>query len=248
MKVIVLGTSGTYPRYGKACSGYLIEDDPTFVLSDLGTGALSNLFRHLDPFSLTSIILTHLHTDHSLDIYPLRYYLQYNNYGAKKRLPLYLPEGGKEVLQAFNPGKENEGYLENVFEFKKIGEQCTIGSLRFNFMKARHVVPTYSFVCESSQGRRFGYTSDTSWDDGLVEFFKGCTVLVCEAAYQGEEGRDYLHMTALEAGRFAALAGVERLYLTHLWPELDPKKSLEDARKEFGGQVEILKEHLIIEV
>lgn len=247
MKAVALGTSGTYPRYGRACSGFLIEEDPTFVLVDVGTGVCSNLFRHLDPFSLTAILITHIHADHVLDIYPMKYYLKYNDRGMEKRIPVYIPEGGEEILMSFKWGNEVGGYLKEVFDFHDIGGNLTIGRLRFSFKQTKHMIPTYALVCESD-GKRVGYTSDTSWDDDLVEFFKGCEVLISEAAYQGEEGKENLHMTAIEAGRLASLTGVGRLYLTHIWPELDPNKSLEEAKKEFSGPVEILKEHLIIEV
>lgn len=247
MNIVALGTSGTYPRYGQACSGYLFENDPTFVQVDLGTGSLANLFRHIDPAKLNGIILTHMHADHTLDIYPLRYYLQYNHRENNLKIPVYLPEGGDELLHAFNPGRDEGRFLESVFEFRTIDESICIGSLRFYFQKTNHVVPTYALVCEH-EGRRVGYTSDTSYDEELADFFKGCEVLICEAAYQGEEGKPGLHMTAYEAGRFAAQAGVKRLYLTHIWPEFDPHVSLEQARKSFGGEVHILKEHMIVEV
>ncbi len=244
---MALGTSGTYPRYRRACSGFLFEDDPTFVLVDVGTGVCSNLFRHLDPFSLTAILITHLHADHVLDIYPIKYYLKYNKKDMERKIPVYIPEGGEDVLMSFKWGNEEGEYLREVYEFHNIGNTLTIGRFRFSFKKTKHVIPTYALVCESGE-KRAGYTSDTSWDDELIEFFKGCEVLISEAAYQGEEGKENLHMTAMEAGRLASLVGASRLYLTHIWPELDPSISLQEAKKEFSGSVEILKEHLIIEV
>lgn len=247
MNIVALGTSGTYPRYNQACSGYLFENDPTFVQVDLGTGSLANLFRHMDPARLTGIILTHLHADHTLDIYPLRYYLQFNHRDSLARIPVYLPEGGSDVLHAFNPGKDDGRFLETVFEFRPIGDSICLGSMRFYFRRTNHIVPTYALVCEV-EGKRAGYTSDTSYDEDLIGFFEGCEVLICEAAYQGEKGKPGLHMTAREAGLFAARAGVKRLFLTHIWPEFDPHISLRDARDTFGGEVHLLKEHMIVEV
>lgn len=248
MNIIALGTSGTYPRYGRACSGYLFADDPTFVQVDLGTGVLSNLFRYLDPQNLSAIILTHLHADHVLDIYPLRYYLQYNHRENNEKIKVYAPQGATEILHGFNPAKEERLFLEGVFEFRPIEEKLIIGSLAFRFRKAKHVIPTYSLVCETEDGKKIGYTSDTSYSDDLVEFFKESDVLICEAAYQGKQGIENLHMSAYEAGLFAAKAGVKRLYLTHIWPELDPTVSKKEAENGFGSEVLILREHMVIEV
>ena len=97
MELIVLGASAAYPRPGGACSGYLVRDSNTNLLVDCGTGILSNLFRWVDPAYLDAIVITHLHTDHFLDIYPLRYYLQY-----EKRLvspiPVFVPSGGEQHI------------------------------------------------------------------------------------------------------------------------------------------------------
>lgn len=249
MKVIALGTSGTYARYGRACSGYLIENDPTFVQVDLGTGVLANMFRHLDPFALTAIVLSHLHADHSLDIYPLRYYLQYNESEGKHPIPLYVPPGGRDALERCKPENREDPFLDGVFVISEVDEGVELapGTLRFRFLRTNHVVPTLALVCEA-EGKRVGYTADTSKDERLASFFAGCDVLICEAAYQGREGIGGLHLTAYEAGELGAAAGVGRLYITHIWPELDPSRSVAEASDAFGGPVEVLREHDIIEV
>ena len=46
-------------------------------------------------------------------------------------------------------------------------------------------------------------------------------------------------MTAGEAGRIAARAGVGRLLLTHLDPSRDAAATLAQARAEFGGPVDL---------
>lgn len=250
MNIIALGTSGTYPRYRRACSGYLFADDPTFVLVDLGTGVLSNLFRYMDPYCLSAVIITHLHADHVLDIYPLRYYLQYNSNSAQKKIPVYADENAPDVLHGFNPGADTSFFLDSVYDFRKIeeGEPLTIGSLRFYFKQTKHLIKTYAVRCETSEGKVIGYTSDTSFSEELVEFLSNSDVLICEAAYQGENGKENLHMTAREAGLFGRKANAKRLFITHIWPELDPSVSKMEAEETFGGEVVILKEHMIIEV
>lgn len=256
MNIVALGTSGTYPRFQRACSGLLFADDPTFVLVDIGTGVMANLFRYVDPFNLSAIIITHLHADHVLDIYPLRYYLQYNNPSKKRRIPIYAGENALDVLHGFNPGSDEGSFLEKVFEFRAIqaskepiSEKCLIiGSMRFYFAKTKHVISTYALRCETKEGKKVGYTSDTSFSEELVDFFRDVDILICEAAYQGENGKENLHMSAREAGRFANMAKAKKLLLTHIWPELDPTVSKVEAEEEFGDEVVILKEHMIIEI
>jgi ribonuclease BN (tRNA processing enzyme) len=41
---------------------------------------------------------------------------------------------------------------------------------------------------------------------------------------------------------------VERLLLTHFWPEIDRQKSLREAKKSFQGEILLAEENLRLEV
>jgi ribonuclease BN (tRNA processing enzyme) len=240
VEVVALGTSGSYARFGQACSGYLFRSGGTNVLVDLGSGVLANLFRYVDPFRLDALVLTHLHADHVADLYPLRLYLRYNPGPRTAPLPVHAPAGALEALESVGPWSE-PGELSEVFRFHDLPAPFEIGGMSFEFAPTRHVVPTFALVCRGA-GRRIGFTADTSWDDSLPAFFQGCDVLLSEATYQGE-GIDRIHMCAREAGRLAARAAVGRLWLTHLWPELDPAQSLAEAAREYPGSIALLQVH-----
>jgi ribonuclease BN (tRNA processing enzyme) len=47
------------------------------------------------------------------------------------------------------------------------------------------------------------------------------------------------HLTPREAGSLAREIGAGILVLTHLWAENDPLLAVEEARKAFGGPVEL---------
>ena len=65
-------------------------------------------------------------------------------------------------------------------------------------------------------------------------------MLIAEATLQESDSSQDVHMSAAEAGRLAAEAGVSRLVLTHISDELDHARSLAAAREEFGSdRVEI---------
>jgi ribonuclease BN (tRNA processing enzyme) len=57
-----------------------------------------------------------------------------------------------------------------------------------------------------------------------------------------------VHLTAEEAGQLAAKANVGRLMLTHIWPQLDPKVSIEQAKRHFSGEVLTANDHLSVEI
>ena len=89
------------------------------------------------------------------------------------------------------------------------------------------------------------YSSDTQPCEAVVRLARGADTLVHEATFPDRDrGRFGVHSTAGEAGEIAARAGVRRLILTHV--EADYHGELEqmadEARKRFGGLVEIARE------
>ena len=65
---------------------------------DLGPGTLPELRRHTDFRTLDGIIISHMHVDHVLDLLALRHALAYNPVPAPAPIPIWLPPGGREIL------------------------------------------------------------------------------------------------------------------------------------------------------
>jgi ribonuclease Z len=89
------------------------------------------------------------------------------------------------------------------------------------------------------------YSSDTRPCDAVVALAHGADTLIHEATFpERDRGRFGAHSTAAEAGEIAARAGVRRLILAHIEAayhgELDAMA--DEARKRFGGVVEIARE------
>lgn len=244
MEVVALGTSGTFARFGQACSGYLFRAGGRAVLVDLGSGVLANLYRYLHPSDLDAIVLTHLHADHVADLYPLRLVLRYGERRRPTPLPVHAPSGSCDALETFRPWAE-PGDLSEVFSFHDLPDPLVVGPMSFSFVSTRHMVPTFGLVCRS-EGRALGLTSDTSWDPELPKRFAGCDVLLVDASYLGGQGIDLVHMSALEAGRLGAQAGAGRLVLTHLWPEVDPDAAVAEAAQAFDGPISVLWAHDVV--
>ena len=73
-------------------------------------------------------------------------------------------------------------------------------------------------VSEPKPGQSFAFVMDTRYCPGCVELARGVDMLVCESTFlssERREARSYGHMTAEDAGRLAAVAGVGTLVLTH---------------------------------
>jgi ribonuclease Z len=98
---------------------------------------------------------------------------------------------------------------------------------------------------EMLENRSVVYSSDTQPCDAVVRLAQGADTLIHEATFPDRHrGRFGVHSTAGEAGEVAARAGVRRLILAHV--EADYHDELDamadEARKRFGGVVEIAQE------
>ncbi len=60
----VLGTDGSYPAPGGACSGYLLQAGGRSVWLDAGPGTMANLQLHVGLEQLDAVVVSHAHPDH----------------------------------------------------------------------------------------------------------------------------------------------------------------------------------------
>ncbi|KQV05504.1 MULTISPECIES: ribonuclease Z [unclassified Kitasatospora] len=100
---------------------------------------------------------------------------------------------------------------------------------------------TLAEVSEVRRGQRFAFVMDTRLCDGVGELAEGADLLVIEATFLESEAQlaeDHGHLTAGQAARAAAEAGVRTLVLTHFsqrYPDLSGH--LIEARKYFDGEL-----------
>lgn len=250
-EVTVLGASGTYPTPGAACAGYLLRSGGADVWLDAGPGTFANLQRHTRYDQVRALVLSHLHPDHILDAYPFYYALRYGlDSGNRKSFPVYAPAGAEEHLEKLLSIRDAAGKFDGYLSFKSVapGEELTIGPFNFRFGLSVHPIETLAMRVEA-EGRVFAYTADTGPGGAIDELAEGADSLFCEATLQ-EVAVDLaeVHMTAEQAGALAAKAGVRRLVLTHIWPGLDPQKSVAQARSHFSGEVLVAEDNLNFQV
>ncbi|MCA1841533.1 MAG: MBL fold metallo-hydrolase, partial [Actinobacteria bacterium] len=224
--VVVLGASGTFPTKDGAATGLLFRGDSAHVWVDAGTGTFANLQRYVDYFDLDAVVLSHLHLDHILDIYPLYYGLRYSvrSTSTPTRMDVYAPAGTEAFLARMlykGDGDEPQDFCDYLsFQTIGSGQERTIAGFSFRFAATRHPTETLAMRVERD-GRSLTYTSDTAPDDTLIALAKGSNVLIAEASLQvPNESLTDVHMTAEQAGKLAADAQVDRLVLSHVSPGL----------------------------
>ncbi|MEV5983741.1 ribonuclease Z [Streptomyces sp. NPDC052051] len=97
-------------------------------------------------------------------------------------------------------------------------------------------------VSEVRRGQRFAFVMDTRLCDGVHALAEGCDLLVIESTFLDEDARlaaDHGHLTAGQAGRVAAGAGVRHLVLTHFSQRYGDPKLFERQAREAGFEGEL---------
>ena len=235
MQLRVLGANGTYPTADNPSAGYLLTHDGAAVWIDTGSGTLAALHELMDPGDLDAVIVSHVHVDHSADLFPFYHYLRFGP-TPRTGLTLFVPEQAADRIAGY--ADPAGAHFREVFEIivPPEGSRQAVGPFQFAFGRADHPVPTL-LVRVEVDGRSIAYTADTGTDCDLVGLAAGVNTLLAEATFQGEAKPAPHHLTAYEAGDVAHRAGVERLILTHILPTLDRSKSIEEAAARFGGDI-----------
>lgn len=251
-RLTVLGGSAAGVGTGQGCSGYLVQTDNTSIVLDLGPNTLLELRKHTDFRTLDGIVISHLHMDHVLDLFPLRFALAYNPIRPPKPVPLFLPPGGLAFMEKaadlfITEEKDRGSYFSAVYDMREYdpAETVTIGDFTITFAPTKHIIPCWSMRVHSADdsGDLF-YTGDTGIDGDLGAISSGASVVLAESA--GPPDADLkvyagMHLLPQQAGQIAAKAGATHLILTHIWEEHDPESFLEHARAHFDGRLTIAK-------
>ncbi|MFH8598111.1 ribonuclease Z [Streptomyces rimosus] len=112
---------------------------------------------------------------------------------------------------------------------------------------------TLDEVSEVRRGQRFAFIMDTRLCDGVHALAEGCDLLVIESTFLDEDVRlatEHGHLTAGQAARVAADAGVRHLVLTHFSQRYsDPSEFERQARAAgFEGELTIARDLMRVPV
>jgi ribonuclease BN (tRNA processing enzyme) len=243
VELVMLGVCGGWARPDGAACGYLLRHQGFNLWIDAGTGTMANLQRYIGLEQVHAVIVSHRHFDHFLDLYPFWLSRWYGDEGTPPPLPLFAPPG------MFAHAVQLEPNLGNAFDVKEVepGAGFEAGPFRIRTAPMNHPVPTLGMRIEAD-GAIFAYSADTGPTTELVDLSRDADVLLCEATWlEPRQGWEPVHLTATQAGKHAASAGVGRLVLTHIWPATDRREIEARAREAFGGPVTVAEEGLRVD-
>lgn len=262
LRLLLLGTGSPRPTLERANTGQIVFAGERTILVDCGAGVMRRLLESgLDPTRITLLFLTHLHSDHTLDYAA---FILGSWAMGRGELAVYGPPGtarlhrllllepyADDIAYRASLGRSPAGVLD--IEVKECRLEPGViyddGGLRVRAVPVIHSAPTLALRFDYA-GRSLVISGDTAYCPELVELARDAAVLVHDAclapalALQPNplwgnlaERLRHHHATPAEAARVAREAGVRTLVLTHFLRGLYEEQALEEARREFDGEI-----------
>jgi ribonuclease Z len=275
MHVTLLGTGcpQVHPdRFGPAS---LVRAAGLSFLVDCGSGVTQRLAAAgSSGAKLDAVLLTHLHSDHVVDLYQL--IVSSWHQGRDRPQRIFGPAGTRAFVEATMEvwRREREQRIAwerrpstaalalDIMEFEEgvIWEADGVRIVAFE-VDHRPFAPAFGFLLEAA-GCRVAFSGDTTACDHLVACAKDVDLLVHECfmheamvarrggrSDQGLENVAAYHTLSSEVGKLATRAGARMLALNHLIPvEFDREALLREVTADFAGPVVIGEDLLSIDV
>lgn len=195
-RVIPLGVGDAFSaRYYSTCLA--LEAEGTWLLVDC-PHPIRKILREsgqaagvqLDVPTFEAIVLTHLHADHASGLEGFAY-MNYYGHGRKTELLLHpvvaerLWEGhlaaGMETSLADDGSTYLQRDLDTYFALSMLSteEPVRYGPFTIECRPTKHHIPTYALRIQAA-GRMLGYSADTMFDPGLIEWLDASDLIVHE--------------------------------------------------------------------
>lgn len=212
VRIYLVGTGG--PEYTVNRFGYstLIQIGERLYLFDVGRGAGQRLYElGIQPDRIDRIFLTHLHSDHFEGL-PNIWMAPWFLFGNERHMKLWGPSTSKDMVDgmfhmfskdmvARADEKFKREYLDvTVTEFEKGSLVFDEGGVRIASFEVEHADGNPAFGYCLEYGRyRIVLSGDTAYHPNVVEYGKGCDVLIHNVVAVGgkalENGVDYTPVT-----------------------------------------------------
>jgi ribonuclease Z len=272
--VTLLGTGcpQVHPhRFGPAS---LVRVGELSFLVDCGSGVTQRLVAAgASGANLDALLLTHLHSDHLVDLYQL--VISSWHQGRERPQRIFGPAGTRAFAEATMEvwRQEREGRIAwerrastaafelEITEFKE-GVILTERGLRISAFEVDHgpFRPAFGFLFETAQAR-VAFSGDTTVCERLISAAKDVDLLVHECFVHGRlapgrmlsaQGLDNVaayHTLSTDVGKVAARAGARLLLLNHFVPvEFDRDALLREVGADFAGPLVIGEDLLTVDV
>jgi ribonuclease BN (tRNA processing enzyme) len=252
MQITIVGSGTVVPSLERRQSCVVVRAGGQTLVFDLGSGALRGMLRSgLDPFAVDRIFFMHLHPDHTVDVVPLLFAI---NYGAPEERTLPLNVAGpepflrfwKSVMEVWGNWMTGD-YTTLVSELPhECQSPIDLAGYRLSWAPAEHRRESIAYKLDAGSSA-FVYTGDTEYSESVVELARGADTLLIECSFP-DDAPVPGHLTPSDVARIASEAGVRRVVLTHIYPAADELDLVTEVGRDYAGEVVVAEDGLELKV
>ena len=263
-ELFLLGTKGgpaIRPKGSMPSSSLLVLDNEKIII-DAGLGvtkSLTDIGFNLN--ELSNIFITHLHSDHYLELGPLIHTAWTT--GLTKKIKIYGPKDLVDYWQKFllsmqhdiknrikNEGRISLKKIVNIIPIKK--EFFKVGKIKVKFIKVPHPPLKQSYAYKFIGSKKIVFSGDTRYFQPLASFSKKSDVLVHEAilpeyidqivkktglSLKLKKHLKSSHTKLDEVIKIAKLSNCKMLVINHLIPNDNTKKQKIEWQKKVNNKI-----------
>ncbi len=275
MQLTLLGTgcpSVDYKRFGPA---NLVSTNRSFILVDCGSGVTQRLKEaKVSSADIDALFLTHLHSDHVVDLYQLiisswhtyrtRSWRIFGPRGTKKFVKKLMNTWKEERIQRIKNEQRSsiQAFNLKVTEFNKYGK-IKIKDLVIEYFTVDHKPVKYAYGFNFiHQKKKLTISGDTKPCENLMKYGQLTDLLLHEVFIEDEiysffkmrtkktlHNVKAYHTLSTVVGKVAKITRCKKLVLTHFVPtQFNEKKLLDVVTKDFGKKPIIGKDLLKITI
>lgn len=242
INITILGSGTCVPSLKRHPCAALVRGKSIHILLDAGPGTMGQLLKlgvHINDIDM--ILLSHFHLDHCAEIAPFLFATKYPGFNRKKRLVLVGGTGIKALFESLNKTYDNtleipEDYFQIIELDEKGSLDLNLEGIQLEYNSVHHKVESLAYRLTDATGFSVVYSGDTDYSDNLIALSRESDILICESALP-DELKVPGHLTPSLAGKIASEANVNKLVLTHFYPECDTVDIKAQCRKTFKGPV-----------
>lgn len=243
MELIILGSGTSIPMTYRASPAVVFLNQDDTILFDMGPGTLRQLARiGLTHDMITHIFFTHFHPDHTADLIHFLFVTRYfTPLTSRKPRVIAGPVGLTDFIKKLR--KAYGHWLDVPVERMQVEErevEKPVGNAYNNYhITSQHVDHTphsLAYRVELKNSKRFVYSGDTGFCNGIIDLSNGCDLLILECS-SSEDNPTEGHLTPSQAGQIATISKVKKLVLNHFYPEVLSTDIVRDCRKTYTGEL-----------
>jgi len=242
-ELAILGSGTAIPHPGRGTSGYaVLASSGEVLLLECGPGST----RRWPVFEITfervrAIVCTHHHVDHCGDLAAVMFGRNVIDPRVATPLAMIGPSGHRDLIAGleglYGTAVTDPDGTREVIEVRD-GDRRSVGPFRIAVREVLHVAGSLGVRVEC-EGRTLAFSGDSGACPELVELCRGADLALLECSYPASRATTK-HLNARTAAEVASAAGVQRLVLTHFYPQCDGVDIASEVRSAgYRGELEL---------